>query len=272
MPRKPQAPAPKGVAWDPDIYDISDFIHGIEGLGTNPVSTMVPPFVMDRLGGLARITETKIFQVGITFSVRAAIADFPLLSSPVYRAQLVERRENVGQSADRLLQQLQAIENPADRTTLWAARAIRAELDTESSETGEWESKEAPNRFDPLAPYLRELSTLIGAVEKAKTSWPYVGFAQERGKPSGTGGSGIALTRFIGHLAFAALAARGHWTLNKNEQSGTLIEAMETLRDFLPPKFLPPKDQHPYSTYQRILTDARSEWERGHFPWPMDQK
>jgi hypothetical protein len=260
MPRKPQAPAPKGIAWNPDIYDISEFIHGIKGLRTNPVSTMVP--VMDRLGGLARITETEIFQAGIAFSVRAANEDFPLLSSPVYRRQLVERIKNVEQSADRLLQQLQAIENPADRTTLWAARAIRAELNTKSSETGEW-----------VAPYLRELSTLIEAIKKAKTSPPYVGFAQERGKPSGTGASGMALTRFVAHLAFAALAARGHWTLNKNDQSGTLIEAMEKLRDFLPPKFLPPKDQHPYSTYQRILTDARSEWERGHFPWPkVDQK
>jgi hypothetical protein len=76
----------------------------------------------------------------------------------------------------------------------------------------------------------------------------------------GAGKSGMALTRFVGHLGWAALAAEGDWTLNKNDQRGTLIEAIELLREFLPIKFLPPKGKHPYSTYQKILTDARSKW------------
>jgi hypothetical protein len=61
----------------------------------------------------------------------------------------------------------------------------------------------------------------------------------------------MALTRFVAHLGWAALAAEGDWTLNKNDQSGTLIEAIELLREFLPIKFLPPKGKHPYSTYQK---------------------
>ena len=114
---------------------------------------------------------------------------------------------------------------------------------------------------------------LIAAIAEAKTSYPYVQFAQEKGTPSGAGESGMALTRFVAHLEFAALAGEGRWTLNKNNRSGTLIKAMEGLRDFLPSNFLPPVDQHPYSTYQRILTDARSEWDLGHFPWPkLEQK
>jgi hypothetical protein len=273
MPKKRQAAPSRGVAWDPDIYTILDFVHGINELRKSPESTMVPLVVTERLAGLARIRDQDIFQAGIAFSVRSAKRDFPLLSSPVYRTELVERIKKVEEAASFLRDELRAIESPTDRTTLWAAWAIGAELNSKSEETATEESKELPRRLNPFAPHLDEVLALIEATGRAKTSWPYVGFAQQKGAPSGTGGSGIALTRFVGHLAFAALAARGNWTLNKNEQSGTLIEAMEKLRDFLPPKFLPPKDQHPYSTYQRILTDARSEWERGHFPWPkVDQK
>jgi hypothetical protein len=183
----------------------------------------------------------------------------------VYRQELIDRIEKVEEAARRLQQELQIVENPVDRISRWAGSAIRDGLN---------ESKEARDKLaHPLAPYLRELWVLIAASKKAKTSSVYVGFAQKGGTPSGTGGSGVALTRFVGHLAFAALAAGGDWTLNKNDQSGTLIEAIELLREFLPIKFLPPKGQHPYSTYQKILTDARYEWDLGYFPWPkVDQK
>jgi hypothetical protein len=276
MPRKPQAPAPKGVAWDPDIYNIQVFVDALNDLRTKPESTMVPPVIMERLGGLARIVDNEIFRAGITFSVQTAHRDFPLLSTPVYRQELIDRIEKVEKAAHRLQQELQI--DPVDRISLWAGSAIRSairdELNTKSSETVECESEEARDRLAlPLAPYLRELSVLIEASKKAKTSSFYLSFAQKRGTPSGTGGSGVALTRFVGHLAFAALTAGGRWTLNKNDQSGTLIEAIEQLREFLPIKLLPPKGQHPSSTYQKILTDARYEWDLGHFPWPkMDQK
>ena len=46
MPRKPQAPAPKGVAWDPDIYNIQVFVDALNDLRTKPESTMVPPVIM----------------------------------------------------------------------------------------------------------------------------------------------------------------------------------------------------------------------------------
>ena len=134
-----------------------------------------------------------------------------------------------------------------DRTARWAREAIGVRL----------------------ASHLSELSALIEAIGEAKISGaPYTTFAQKKGAPAGAGGSGMALTRFVGHLGFAALAAEGRWTLNKNDQSGTLIDAIELLREFLPTKLLPPKGQHPYSTYQRILTDARFEWNLGHFEWP----
>jgi hypothetical protein len=268
MPSKPQAPAPKGVAWDPDIYDIRVFVDALFDLRTKLEITKVPPVVMEQLARLARarVVDDEIFRAGITFSVQTAHRDFPLLSTPVYRGELLERIEKVEQAAKCLQEELQALENPVDRNALWAKSAIRDELNT-NSETGEY--KEARDRLaHPLAPYLRELSVLIEASKKAKTSSFYLSFAQKRGTPSGTGGSGMALTRFVAHLGWTALAAEGDWTLNKNDQGGTLIEAIELLREFLPIKFLPPKGQHPYSTYQKILTDARYEWNLGHFPWP----
>jgi hypothetical protein len=188
---------------------------------------------------------------------------------------LVERVENLERTASRLRDEIQAIENPAARTALWAGQAISAELNAKFIETGEWQTKKEADRLNPLTSYLRELSDLMDAIGKAKTSpsSPYFFFAPETGPPVGAGGSGMTLTRLVGHLAFAALAAGGDWTLNKNEQKGTLIEALEALRELLPDQALPTRSKHPYSTYQTILTDARAEWKRGHFPWPkMDQK
>jgi hypothetical protein len=235
---------------------------------------MVPRFVMERLAGLARAANNEIFWAGIRFSLQAAHRDFPLLSTPVYRAKLVARMDEVEQAARSLRKELQAFKNPADRTTRWAAKAISAELNETDKKPGEQEGEQATDIVDPFTLRIRDLSSLIDAIDKAKTSKPYVLFAQEKGTPSGAGEAGMALTRFVAHLGFTALAAGGRgWTLNKNDQSGTLIDAIENLRKFLPSNFLPPMGQHPCSTYQKILTDARSEWNLGRFPWPkLDQK
>ena len=241
MPEKPKAPAPKGVAWDPDIYSTVEFAKGLNDLRTKPEITMVKPAVMEQLARLARahVDDSEFFRAGITFSVQTAHKDFPLLSTPVYCGELLERIEKVEQAAKGLQEELQALANPVDRTALWAREAIGLRV----------------------ASHLSELSALIEAIGEAKISGaPYTTFAQKKGAPAGAGGSGMALTRFVAHLGWAALAAEGDWTLNKNDQSGTLIEAIELLREFLPIKFLSPKGQHPYSTYQKILTDARSKW------------
>ena len=68
------------------------------------------------------------------------------------------------------------------------------------------------------------------------------------------------MNSFIKFIESGALAAGGGWTLNKNDESGTLIDALELLRAFLPDNFLPAEGKHPYSSYQKILTGARSEW------------
>ena len=253
MATKPRAPTPKGVPWDPDIYSIMEFVRGVSDLKTKWERTRVPRFVMERLAGLARATDNEIFWTGIKLSLRAAHGDYPLLSSPVYRGNLLERLDEVDLAARSLRNKLQAFKRPTDRTTLWASSAIRAEID--------------------IAPYLHDLSVLIEAIGKARTSFPYVQVAQKKGTPSGAGDGGMALTRFVAHLAFAALTAGGDWTLDKNKKSGTLVDAIEKLRKFLPSNLLPAMGQHPYATYQKILTDARLEWDLGNFPWPkLDQK
>jgi hypothetical protein len=38
------------------------------------------------------------------------------------------------------------------------------------------------------------------------------------------------------------------------------------LRTFLPGNFFPPPHKHSYSTYQKILTQARSDWKNSPFP------
>ena len=168
------------------------------------------------------------------------------------------------QAACSLRDELQALKNPADRTTLWAGSAISGAIGVQAKDTGEQNS---------FARYLRDLSFLIDAVGKAKTSYPYVLFAQKKGTPSGPGKFGMALTKFIAHLEFTALAAGGDWSLDKNKKSGTLIDAIEKLRKFLPSNLLPAIGQHPCPTYQKILTDVRFEWNLGRFPWPkLDQK
>jgi hypothetical protein len=154
-----------------------EFFDGLNDLRTKPESTMVPPAVMERLAGLARIVDNEVFRAGITFSVEAARKDFPLLSSPLYRRELDERIAKVKEAASHLRDELQAIENPADRTTLWAGRVIISGLIYSSRETGE-----VLDILNPLAPYLRQLSVLIDAIGKAKTSpsTPYLFFAKKR--------------------------------------------------------------------------------------------
>jgi hypothetical protein len=65
---------------------------------------------------------------------------------------------------------------------------------------------------------------------------------EQKGRPRGVKGGGATLTRFIAHLEFAARASGGAWTLNKNDERGTLIEALEILTPMLPDEFLPPKE------------------------------
>jgi hypothetical protein len=97
---------------------------------------------------------------------------------------------------------------------------------------------------------------------KMATHWADNFDIKSKGKPRGIKGCGTALMRFVAHLEFAARAGGGDWTLNKNAESGTLIDALELLRTNLPAGFLPQKGKHPYQSYQKIVSHARSEWTR----------
>jgi hypothetical protein len=239
MPRKPKTSAPKGAAWDPDIYDTSAFVHGLDNLNA---SVTVPPSVVSELAGLAGAKDREAFERGINFSVVTAHTDFPLLSSTVYRGELIARIAEVEGAANDLRVKLQAIQNPATRTSLWVGRAVRDELVSRAREIGAEKSEAETHPLERSNPFMQNLEALSEAARKAKASSLYVDFARKKGPPSGAGQSGIALTRFIAHLAFAALAGGGSWTLDKNGESGTLTDAIERLRHFLPCDFLPAAD------------------------------
>jgi hypothetical protein len=209
MPKGSGRPAARRAPyWEPDIYYVQHFLHGIHDLKTNPKNPIVPQLALAKLAGLAGVSDNKIFHSGIMFSVRRARKDFPLLSSSVYRQRLFDRIEKIEQAAFRLQQELDASLNPRDRTTLWAGRVIGFQLNIQSKATGEWETKPWPDRLKPLRRYLNEVSTLMEAAAKAKNS-SYLYYANIKGKPSGSAESGMAMTRFIAHLEFAARAAGG---------------------------------------------------------------
>jgi hypothetical protein len=65
------------------------------------------------------------------------------------------------------------------------------------------------------------------------------------------------LCHFVTRIAFDALRAGARAT---GDEAGTLIPLLEELRAYLPPEFLPPIDDHPCRSYQRMIERAREAW------------
>jgi hypothetical protein len=225
---------------------------------TNGKDSTIHASILGKLAGLAAVSNDEVFCSCITFAVRTAHKDFPRLSRPVYAGQFIERVEEVKRAALLLRKLMDALQNPRDRTAILVGRVLTSELFTKSKTNGGWKKK---TWDEPLTSYVGHLSILAEAAENAKNS-PWVDELEERGRPSGVGGTGQALGKFISLLEYGASASGGRWTLNKNDERGTLIDALELLRAFLPDNFLPPKGKHPYSSYQAILTRARSDWKK----------
>ncbi|HJY90261.1 MAG TPA: hypothetical protein VJ255_08280, partial [Candidatus Acidoferrum sp.] len=61
-----------------------------------------------------------------------------------------------------------------------------------------------------------------------------------------------ALQKLVRDLSLAALAAGGNFTINKNFKTGSLIEALDALRDYLPAGVVP--NELP-GTIQKFATD-----------------
>jgi hypothetical protein len=210
-----------------------------------------------KLSGLARIVNNHLFRLGLTSALLTAYEDTPLRSEPVYRDNFIRKLEEVKRTAQRLEELLNALVDPKDHTSLWAGEALKTKL------SYPLKRRNKPLMFDKreiFGQILGPLAVLVAEAAQAATDYPHAYGIEQKGRPRGVKGCGASLTRFIAHLEFAARASGGAWTLNKNDERGTLIEALKILTPMLPDEFLPPKESYPYSSYQRILTDARLAW------------
>lgn len=106
------------------------------------------------------------------------------------------------------------------------------------------------------------MATAADAAKHFAARW----VSQSHGRPIGTGKSGIVIPRLIAHLEFAARADGGGWTLNKNYERGTLIDVLDALKPYLPESLRPKNGRHPYGSYQKILTQARTAWQDSPYP------
>jgi hypothetical protein len=276
---------------NPDDSDVTFFLSKMMDLDAVdividiPIPTVVDTPILMRLSGLARASNDEIFRRGITAAIQAAKIDAVLRARPVYHRQFIQQLEEIRQAALRIGELLSALEAPKNHTALWSGRALEFELlrpiwnrrrDEVTVDEDELTADEDELTADedqltvhlmeqPLVSLSARLSALAQAAEEAKYWADYYKLGQ-RGRPRGVGKFGLAMVRFIAHIEFAAQAAGGGWTLNKNDERGTLIDALELLRAYLPANFIPAKGKHPFSSYQRILTDARVDWKKTSIP------
>jgi len=182
---------------------------------------ILPAPIVAKLAGLAAVSSDEIFRNSITFAVEITRTNPARRSGPLFAGPALKRLNEL-LKATRLLQKLlHDIQDPQDRLAYFLYWNL--------------------GRDRYLINLTSRLSGLADSIEKAKNS--AVIDLEKRGRPSGVGGRGEGLGRFITVLEYAALAAGGDWTLNKNDASGTLIDALELLRASLPNNFLPRK--HP---------------------------
>jgi hypothetical protein len=211
-----------------------------------------------KLAGLARVENDDIFYRCITLAVKIAHSEATHLAGPVYRRKFVDQFEEIGTAALHLHKLLKALADPKDHTSSWVGTALGHSVNILVDPTLEGD---ALQRLQPLRRFLLPLLVLAEASRKA-TRWADLFDVPRKGKPKGINRGRAAVTRFIAHLEISALAAGGSWTLNKNEEHGTLVDALEILRARLSHDFLPRRNEHPYQSYQKILSHVRSEWRR----------
>jgi hypothetical protein len=246
--RKPRRQLPAHDHYDPAQF-LSELVK-LQKSRSDQLQAFVPPEDARRLTVLASASDEQLLRLGTVVAVLKAYEEAPMLSAPVYRGQFIARLQEVERAALTLVQQMEEILNPMDHVTLLVQEALSELLKTLKGREAEDGNLRGVRHTASLL-----VSTIILAKHFAP-SW----VSMKRGRPRGAGGSGPAIDRFIERLAFAALNAGGRWTLSKNDARGTFIDALEILRARLPHDFLPSSNKHPYSSYQRVLTRARSNW------------
>jgi hypothetical protein len=256
------------VRGGPDACNVYQFLHGVFDLIVRGKARHVPTSLVVKLAKLASVNDDEVLRFGIALATRMGTREASLLSAPVYRRDFIRQFEEIGRVARKLQHQLTALHDPKDHTSLWVGRALGHSVNIVLDRAGKSVKDDTLRRLKPLAPFLEPLSKLEQASGSAKR-WADLFDVKAKGRPAGVKGCGVALTRFIVHLEFAARLAGGGWTLDKNDESGSLIDGLELLRSLLPDKLIPPRKKHPYSTYQNILTHARSEWKADSATTPL---
>ena len=209
----------------------------------------LPTDVVRKLAHLTKVSNYELFQKGIVSAVFDAHRDFITFPRQVYREEFVRRLDKLKRRAALLAQEIDSLLHTQNPATLFARKALSEVLDEmdRHEKSGEYTLSE----FEAIA------SILVTSVELTKfVASPSL---PERGRPGGAAGSGMGRDHFIMRLEFVTRAAGGKLTLDKNARKGTLIDTLEILRDYLPRGFVR-RSVHPYSSYQRVLTRARSEW------------
>jgi hypothetical protein len=239
-----------------DNGDLREFLRAITRKQDFPdaIYRALPTQTVLHLARVAKSSTHEVFQKSLTWTVFRAHSDAITLSKTVYRDEFLEQLDEILRPAALLEQKLAALLEAEHDPAILAAQQALSEM------------------LDILAGYsIAEGKAAASILRKAiaMTKRAVAHELPERGRPTGAAGSGIAMDKFITRLEFAALAAGGKWTLDKNAEKGTLITALEELRDYLPDDFLPRSGRHPYSSYQRILTRARSAWRRSTLPTEM---
>jgi hypothetical protein len=224
-----------------------------------PNASKIPRIILGKLAGLAGVSESEEFPKALTRAVREAHRTSQQSSTHLTRTLLVKRIDDLIEAALQLKTHLEDLQDKRDSAALIVGDVIfHAIMDPlqprQATRTG-------TSRKRPFSLTLAHLSAILEAAKEAKSN-PIITLNKERGRPAGKGGS-HRFESFLITLELAALNGGGDWTLNKNDERGTLIDALELLRNYLPNNFLPKKNKHPFSSYQILLTRLRGLWKAG---------
>jgi hypothetical protein len=238
--------------------DLGDFLNTINCMEPAGFDKHLPTDVVRKMAHLTKVSNYELFRKGIIWAVFEAFGDALTFPKQVYREEFIRRLDKLKRRAALLAQEIDSLLHPWDPVTFMAQKYLSEVLDEMDARYRRCARDEdrGPTEYT-FSEFKAIASILVHSIELTKYVFSR-GFP-ERGRPVGAAGSGMARDKLIMRLEFATRVAGGKLTLNKNAEKGTLIDTLEILRDYLP-RGLVPRSVHPYSSYQRVLTRARSEW------------
>jgi hypothetical protein len=172
----------------------------------------LPIETIERLAGLAGISNNELFDIGIKLAWLQVFIEKN--SKTVYAGQVTRRLNDVRKSAELLARQIDELLQNKDAVTSSAIKVLCDFLDKE-----ELFGEEDPTGEKTLAEFGHTVHLLANNIRLAEIFAPRI-VSAARGRPSGTGSSGLAMRNFITRLEYVALASGGSWTLDKVRNAG----------------------------------------------------